>query len=79
MLKLIQNEWMKLWSKKGTWVMTGLLVLAILGMFGLTKWIDTMNNSEEQDWKTSVQNELTICERSSLDNPDTCGRAKRNV
>ncbi|NYF25642.1 ABC-2 type transport system permease protein [Sporosarcina sp. JAI121] len=59
MLKLIQNEWMKLWSKKATWIMTGLLVFAILGMFGLTKWIDTVNNYEKQDWKTSVQGELT--------------------
>lgn len=60
MLKLIQNEWMKLWSKKATWIMTGLLVVAILGMLGLTKWIDTMSNYDEPDWKTSVQGELTI-------------------
>jgi len=51
---------MKLWSKKATWIMTGLLVVAILGMLGLTKWIDTMSNFDEQDWKTSVQGELTI-------------------
>ena len=60
MLKLIQNEWMKLWSKKATWIMTALLVVAILGMLGLTKWIDTMSNYDEPDWKTSVQGELTI-------------------
>ncbi|WWS88059.1 ABC transporter permease [Sporosarcina psychrophila] len=60
MLKLIQNEWMKLWSKKATWIMTGLLVVAILGMLGLTKWIDTMSNYDEPDWKTSVQGELTM-------------------
>lgn len=59
MLKLIQNEWMKLWSKKATWLMTGLLVFAILGMFGLTKWIDSMNDYGQQDWKTNVQSELT--------------------
>ena len=59
MLKLIQNEWMKLWSKKATWLMTGLLVFAILGMFGLTKWIDSMNDYAQQDWKANVQSELT--------------------
>ncbi len=58
MLKLIQNEWMKLWSKKGTWVMTGLLAVFIVGMFGLTKWIETKKDSSEQDWKVSVQEEL---------------------
>ncbi len=60
MLKLIQNEWMKLWSKKATWVMTVLLVAIIAGMFSLTKWMQTLNNVDEQDWKTSVQAELTI-------------------
>lgn len=59
MLKLIQNEWMKLWSKKATWAMVGLLVVMIVGMFGLSKWIQTMNNFEEPNWKTSVQSELT--------------------
>ena len=48
--------------------MTGLLVVAILGMFGLTKWINTMNNFDEQDWKTSVQGELTIT-KEQLGNP----------
>ena len=68
MLKLIQNEWMKLWSKKATWIMTSLLVLAILGMFGLTKWIDTMNDYDEQDWEKNVQSELTYTEED-LSNP----------
>lgn len=58
MLKLMQNEWMKLWSKKGTWVMVGLLVVMIVGMFSLNKWIDSTSNFEKPDWKTSVQAEL---------------------
>nr|WP_186672749.1 ABC transporter permease [Sporosarcina sp. BP05] len=78
MLRLIQNEWMKLWSKKGTWVMTGLLVLAILGMFGLTKWVNTMNNSEEQDWKMSVQNELTYV-KEDLNNPELVKSEKERI
>ncbi|WP_342513635.1 ABC transporter permease [Sporosarcina sp. FSL K6-1522] len=59
MLKLMQNEWMKLWSKKGTWVMAGLLVVMVAGMSGLSKWIGTMNDNGEQNWKTYVQEELT--------------------
>ncbi|WP_370569671.1 ABC transporter permease [Sporosarcina sp. BP05] len=78
LLRLIQNEWMKLWSKKGTWVMTGLLVLAILGMFGLTKWVNTMNNSEEQDWKMSVQNELTYV-KEDLNNPELVKSEKERI
>lgn len=44
MLKLMQNEWMKLWHKKGTWVMVGILVIITAGMTGLMKWISTQEN-----------------------------------
>ena len=43
--------------------MVGLLVFAILGMFGLTKWIDSVNDYDEQDWKTNAQSELTYAEQ----------------
>lgn len=43
MFKLVQNEWMKLWSKKGTWVLVGLLILFISSMLLLTKWIQSTN------------------------------------
>lgn len=51
MLKLLQNEWMKLWNKKATWAMAILLVVGIAGMMGLTKWISTMegNHAESGD------------------------------
>lgn len=64
MLKLIQNEWMKLWIKKGTWVMAGLVVVFIIGMMGLTKWMDKLNNieldeqGEELTWQNGVKGEL---------------------
>lgn len=44
MLKLMQNEWMKLWHKKGTWVMVGILVIITTGMMGLMKWISLQEN-----------------------------------
>lgn len=44
MLKLMQNEWMKLWYKKGTWVMVGILVIITAGMMGLMKWISMQEN-----------------------------------
>jgi len=73
LLKLLQNEWMKLWHKKGTWVMVALLVVITAGMMGLTKWIDTQRTDsmnqvgnasvavsvgEQTDWKASVEGEL---------------------
>jgi ABC-2 type transport system permease protein len=59
---------MKLWIKKGTWVMAGLVIVFIVGMMGLTKWMDTLERNEfgsvktgeevEVDWKLGVQEEL---------------------
>ena len=48
--------------------MTGLLVVMIAGMFGLTKWIESMNDYDEPDWKVVVQGELTSV-KEQLGNP----------
>ncbi|CAM3190119.1 ABC transporter permease [Filibacter tadaridae] len=77
MLNLIQNEWMKLWSKKGTWLMTGLLILAVIGMMGLAKWIDTMESGGSQDWKTNVKQELTYT-NESLEGPNLPADMREN-
>lgn len=63
MLKLIQNEWMKLWSKKATWVMVALLVLLTTGMMGLTKWIALQNDNFDAQsgngaFEISVESEI---------------------
>lgn len=58
MLKLIQNEWMKLWSKKASWIMVALLVVILFGSAGITKWINsTMNEGIDEDWQSVVASE----------------------
>ncbi|MFJ7916348.1 MULTISPECIES: ABC transporter permease [Lysinibacillus] len=54
MLKLIQNEWMKLWHKKGTWVMVALVILFIIGPGILLKYFDT-KITEDITWQESEQ------------------------
>ncbi|KAA0948743.1 ABC transporter permease [Sporosarcina sp. ANT_H38] len=61
MLKLIQNEWMKLWSKKGTWIMVILLVVMIVGVSGLGKLTEGLNNSEA--WTADLRVELAQVEQ----------------
>ncbi len=51
MLKLLQNEWMKLWHKKGTWVMLIILVLSILTMAGVHKWSYNKDVENRGEWK----------------------------
>lgn len=57
MLKLIQNEWMKLWHQKSTWAMLIILIVVILGFGGLNKYY---SNTDDRDWRTVVEEELKM-------------------
>ncbi|MFB7159131.1 ABC transporter permease [Lysinibacillus sp. NPDC056232] len=54
MLNLIQNEWMKLWHKKGTWAMVALLILFIIGPGIMLKYYET-KTTEDMTWQESEQ------------------------
>ncbi|GLC88414.1 ABC transporter permease [Lysinibacillus piscis] len=49
MLKLIQNEWMKLWHQKATWAMLLILIAVIVGFGGINKYYSV---KETRDWQT---------------------------
>ncbi|PSL40480.1 ABC-2 type transport system permease protein [Planomicrobium soli] len=52
MLKLMQNEWMKLWSKKASWMMVFLLVLILFASAAITKYVNsTANEGIEESWQ----------------------------
>ncbi|MCK1996776.1 ABC transporter permease [Psychrobacillus psychrodurans] len=53
MFSLIQNEWMKLWHKKGTWAILGILLLVIIGVGVLDKV--TMEEVDTSNWKQEQQ------------------------
>ena len=74
MLKLLQNEWMKLWAKKGTWIMASLMVVLILSLMGIFKWTDSFN-ADETSWKATIQGNLEM-EKASLDSGILKGESK---
>ncbi|WP_107841545.1 ABC transporter permease [Metasolibacillus meyeri] len=57
MLKLIQNEWMKLWHQKATWVMLGILAVIIIGAAGLNKYYDEVDS---RDWRIVEQENVEM-------------------
>ncbi|RNF39207.1 ABC transporter permease [Planococcus salinus] len=70
MLKLIQNEWMKLWSKKSSWIMMILLVIILFAGMGITKWVNTtMNEGIDERWEDRVTAEL-VNNQSMLSTPE---------
>lgn len=57
MLKLIQNEWMKLWHKKGTWAMVAMLIVVILVPAGITKYYE-VKSPTEGSWQDIEQDAI---------------------
>lgn len=62
MLKLLQNEWMKLWNKKSTWVMTILLVVILVAAMGMIDWLNTSESMPAEDWRTNTEASLSYNE-----------------
>lgn len=58
-MKYVRNEWMKLWSKKGTWVMVALLALVIIGYTVTVKVYEVRNNAEET-WQQDVKEGIAM-------------------
>ena len=71
-MKLIQNEWIKLWAKKGSWIMLVLILLIAL----FPSVLEQMTNSdgdtttENTNWKTDLETDITIYKEEMKNNPN---------
>ncbi|MCM3358573.1 MULTISPECIES: ABC transporter permease subunit [unclassified Psychrobacillus] len=59
MLNLVRNEWLKLWSKKATWIMAILLVLVMLGSAGFVKWMNSLEVGQDDSGETITVSQMT--------------------
>lgn len=76
MIRLIQNEWMKISYRVGTWIMVGLLVLGMIA----TLIFALKTNDENQasgDWKTELQS-INKAKKQEL-KEDNLGFYKRSL
>ena len=76
MIRLIQNEWMKISYRVGTWIMVGLLVL---GMIATLIFAVKTNDGDQAsgDWKTELQ-EINKANKKEL-KEDNIGFYKRSL
>ncbi|MEQ6856729.1 ABC transporter permease [Lysinibacillus capsici] len=74
MLKLIQNEWMKLWHKKGTWAMVAMLILVILVPAGITKYYE-VKSPTEGSWQ-DIEQDAIQSYKETLAGEDLTGEDK---
>ena len=59
MLKLLQNELMKIFVRPGTYVMIGLLLLMVSIAGGVMKYQESKTeNADLQNWKQVLQTEI---------------------
>ncbi|ATP41877.1 ABC transporter permease [Solibacillus sp. R5-41] len=67
-MKLVVNEWVKLWSKKSTWVMLILMLLLVIVPAGAMKYYDESNAENWQQNSQQVINDFEkIIEEEDLD------------
>ncbi|MGD6967279.1 ABC transporter permease [Rossellomorea vietnamensis] len=57
MFNLIKNEWIKIFSRPGTYVMIGLLVLLVIGAGSVMKFAG-VSQEPEGDWKQQTQMQI---------------------
>lgn len=91
MLNLMRNEWMKLWHKKGTWVMVAILIVITAGMMALMKWISIQDSNFDNgsglsvevqaesipDWHEGVQGDLASIQTRLADDSLTKSERKK--
>jgi ABC-2 type transport system permease protein len=76
MFKLLQNEFMKMFKRPGTYVMIGLLLLMISVAGGVLKYQEnTSTGADNQNWKQSLQIEIDETKKQLKD----MGDAPKNV
>lgn len=65
LIQLIRNENMKLYKRTGTWVMIGLIILAIIDVGLFTKFV--LDSNEQTDWKEQLKAENMQLENTMKD------------
>ncbi len=79
MLNLIKNEWIKIFKRPGTYVMIGLLVLAVLGTGILTKVYGDSGQSTNPQWKQELQQETKEYKKEMKGLPKSANTYKQSL
>lgn len=83
MFNLMRNEWMKIWRKKSTWIMTCILILSIITVAALSRGLNNMPASQPdangvtvtttekdtRDWRERVQEDLVALKANLNEEP----------
>ncbi|WP_462410490.1 ABC transporter permease [Neobacillus sp. Marseille-QA0830] len=79
MPSLIVNEWIKIFKRPGTYVMMGLLVLAVIATGTLNKIYGDPNPTANAQWEQQVQQQIAQDQQQMSELPPTAGTYKKNL
>ncbi|WP_042462133.1 ABC transporter permease [Neobacillus dielmonensis] len=79
MHSLIVNEWIKIFKRPGTYVMIGLLVLAVIATGTLNKVYGEQNPTVNPQWEQQVQQQIAQDQKQMSELPPTAATYKKNL
>ncbi|OMP67586.1 ABC transporter permease [Domibacillus epiphyticus] len=78
MIGLIQNEWIKLFKRPGTYVMVGLLFIMVSAFAAFTKY-DESKETKQPSWQEVVKGENAAYEKQLQDQPEMSAEQKEYI
>ncbi|PAQ16394.1 hypothetical protein CD798_02025 [Bacillaceae bacterium SAOS 7] len=79
MFRLIQNEWIKVFKRPGTYVMIGLLILMVSAAAAYTKYDESKQKGKQPTWEEMVKAETAALQKDLKDYPEMPKAQKEHI
>ncbi|MFH5778267.1 hypothetical protein BLX88_02570 [Bacillus obstructivus] len=79
MLKLVYNEWIKIFKRVGTYVMIALVLIGVIGNGALTKYYESkVQQPSNKEWRASITQQIKADEQNIKDLPKSADKMKKH-
>ncbi|WP_338750334.1 ABC transporter permease [Bacillus sp. FJAT-52991] len=79
MFRLVQNEWIKVFKRPGTYVMIGLLILMVSAFAAYLKYDESKQKGKQPEWEEVVQADIAALQKELQDYPDMTKDQKEQI
>ncbi|WP_203361644.1 ABC transporter permease [Bacillus sp. REN10] len=79
MFRLIQNEWIKVFKRPGTYVMIGLLFLMVSAFAAYLKYDESKQKGKQPTWEETVQADTAALQKQLQEMPDMSKDRKEQI
>ncbi len=79
MLKLVYNEWIKIFKRVGTYVMIALVLIGVIGNGALTKYYESkVHQPSNKEWRAGITQQIKADEQNIKDLPKSADKMKKH-